>query len=106
MDIQRCISERRGKVVHVTDIDVLKAFTQPKEGYIELCYFNVPEDYIIYRVRKCFETDTFVFLLLHESYDPVPVGDSFPIIHAEIRLFESTIYKDRPERLDETWQKE
>jgi len=34
------------------------------------------------------------------------VGDSFPIIHTEIRLFESTIHKDRPERLDETWQKE
>ena len=106
MDIRKCIAERRGKIVHVTDMDVMKAFIQPKEGYVQLCYFDLPEDYIIYRVYKSHETDTFVFLLLHDSYDTVGHGDAYPTIHAELRLFEYTIYKDRPERLDETWQKE
>ena len=106
MDIRRCIAERRGRVIHVTDIDVIKAFTQPKEGYVQLCYFDLPEDYVIYRVNKNYETDTFAFLLLHDSYDHVGHGDAYPIIHAELRLFEYIINKDRPERLDETWQKE
>ena len=102
IDIPTCMKERRGKIVCIDPETMVDMFQPAKAGYIRIpTLSNVPKDAWVHRVSYDQEADAFHFLVLHPSFEKVPVGYGYPYALCEVRIIEIMTTKDRENRLDE-----
>lgn len=75
MDIKDLIRQRKFEAFAI-EADTLVEFFQPtSEGHIRVPHFQfLPEDAVLWRVHFDDQSDSFVFVFLHRTFQSVPVG--------------------------------
>lgn len=83
------IRQRKFQAFAIESDSLVEFFQISEEGHIRLPLFeNLPNDALLWRAYHDPESDSFVFLFLHESFRSVPVGSRPLVRPASYRVVE------------------
>ena len=99
------VSERRYKLAYINPEEIINLFYYPEyavNAFYKTQFIGLPEGYKIKNVSYDYPKHSFVVIIEHESFDPVPLHEYPPLIETETRVI--LMNQNRESIKDESWR--
>ena len=88
-EVKDLIRQRRFQAFAIEADSLVEFFQISKEGHLRIpVFYNLPNDALLWRTYHDQESDSFVFMFMHKSFESVPVGSRPMVRPASYHLIE------------------